>query len=101
MKLREIEHNCDEEFAVKFLGWKWMSFLSRSTKSHELYKTGQEIRCRQLFSARQLANEDWAAWLNSKDACEATGEEPLSYAYCSSNGPAFAPVFLLFVEEME
>lgn len=24
MKLREIEHNCDEEFAVKFLGWKWM-----------------------------------------------------------------------------
>jgi hypothetical protein len=101
MKLREIEHDIDAELAVRLLGWKWMSFMSRPVSSHPLYETRQEIRCRQLFSPSQLADPRWSKYLAERDACEATGDEPLSYAYCSSNGPAMVPTFHVFVEEME
>jgi len=99
MKLREVEHDIDAELAVRFLGWKWMSFMSRPVSSHPLYETRQEIRCRELFSPRQLASDTWVAWLKSKDARDATGDEPLSYAYCSSSGPERPPRFHLLIEE--
>lgn len=101
MKLREIGHNCDEEFAVKFLGWKWMSFMTIPIASHPEYGTGKNIRCRRLFSPGELKSKGWQEVFAAKDGREATGEEPLAYAYCSSNGPAMVPVFHLFVEEME
>lgn len=56
MKLREIEHDINEELAVRFLGWKWVAFMSRPTKSHPEYHSGKEIMCRQLFSPKQLGS---------------------------------------------
>jgi hypothetical protein len=101
MKLREVEHDIDAELAVRLLGWKWLSFMSRPVSSHPLYETRQEIRCRELFSPRQLASDTWVAWLKSKDARDATGDEPLSYAYCSSSGPERPPRFHLLIEETQ
>lgn len=99
MKLREIDHDIDAELAVRLLGWKWLSFMSRPVKSHPEYQTGKEIRCRQLFTPRQLADERWQEYLAAKDARDATGDKPLSYTYCSSNGPEYPPKFHLLVEE--
>lgn len=52
-----------------------------------------------VVSPRQLADERWQEYLAAKDARDATGDEPLSYTYCSSNGPEYPPKFHLLVEE--
>lgn len=101
MKLREIEHDIDAELAVRLLGWKWLSFMSRPMASHPEYESGKKIRCRQLFSPKQLCDARWKSFFAKEDARDATGEEPLSYAYCSSNGPAIVPKFHLLVEESQ
>lgn len=99
MRLLETTSELNEELAVRLLGWKWLSFMTRPSKSHPEYYIGKNIRCRRLFSPEELNSERWNDVFAERDARDATGDEPLAYAYCSSNGPACPPKFHILVEE--
>jgi hypothetical protein len=86
--MKQLTHDLHEELAIRLLGWRWMAFTGIPVKGTASYP--KKCRVRQLFSKEQLAT--------LTDAEEATGDEPLSYAYCSSVGPAIVPRFAIFVE---
>ncbi len=77
-----IEHNLNEELAIRILGWKWMSFFDTPVKGTEGYPV--KCRVRQLFTVEQLKSDDWQKFLQENDCAEATGNEPLAYTYCSN-----------------
>jgi len=98
--MRIIKHKMAEELAIKLLGWKWVSFIDVPIKGTEGYP--KRCRVRQLLSAKQMKSERWQSFLREREASDATGDEPLSYAYCSSQGSIVAlPRFVLLVEEHE
>lgn len=76
--------------AEQLFGWKWISWVSRPTRSHPNYPV--ECRCRRFFSPELLADgTQWKEYLANHDSQEADGEEPLDYSYCSANGPEMVP----------
>lgn len=85
----------DYAIAEEFFGWKWLSFLGTPMRDHPDYVTSrngnEHIRVRQFFSPEALKSKRWKEYFVAHDAKPATGEEPLSYAYCSSAGPAMVP----------
>lgn len=97
--MRLLKHQLDEELAIKLLGWKWMSFIGTPVKSEPGYP--EERRVRQLMSAKALKSEQWKQHLEEHEGREATGDEPLAYAYCSSQGLAALPIFTILVDERD
>ncbi len=98
--MKVVAHEMTEELAVRLLGWKWMAFDDIPIKGTPGYPA--ECRVRQLFSAKQLANAKWRKYLEEHNASDATGEEPLSYTYCSSGcNAARLPRFTILVDECE
>jgi hypothetical protein len=95
--VRVIKHDLTEELAIRLLGWKWMSFVGIPTRGTEGYP--RECRVRRLFSPQELKDKRLKDYFQKHDLAEATGEEPLSYAYCSSQGPAIPPRFIILVDD--
>lgn len=80
--MRIIEHNLNEELAIRLLGWQWKSFVGTPIKGTAGYPT--KCRVRQLLSAEQLKSDHWQKFLQENDGADATGREPLAYTYCSN-----------------
>jgi len=72
---------------AEMMGWRWVSFIDIPVRGTPGYP--QECRVRRFFPPETLADEEWKSYLQKHDARDATGDEPLHYAYCSSMGPAF------------
>lgn len=72
-------------------GWRWVSFQGIPTIDTDGYPN--ETRVRQFFSPEQLAHQQWIDYFAKHGGADATGDEPLSYRYCSSYGPACYPDF--------
>ena len=96
MKLIE-KHGLDEEIAIRVLGWQWMSFVGVPTRGIEGYPAKRRVR--ELFSPKQLKSKEWQEYFEKHEGKEADMTEPLSYRYCSSQGPAVPPKIYLLVEE--
>lgn len=96
--MHPIKHRLDEELAIRLLGWKWISFVGIPVRETPSYP--KKTRVRQLFSKSQLEGKDWEEFARKYEAKEATGEEPLAYSYCSSQGPAMLPKFTILVDGM-
>lgn len=95
---RIVSHQLDEELAIRLLGWKWMSFIGIPVKGTSGYPA--KCRVRQLFSAAQLKAKSWREFFEEWEGCEATGDEPLAYGYCSSQSSCVPlPRFTIMVEE--
>ena len=95
---RIIKHQMTEELAVRLLGWKWMSFVGIPVKGTEGYPA--KCRVRQLMSAEQLKSKEWQKHFQDHEGADATGDEPLTYTYCSSGRRDVPlPRFTILVEE--
>lgn len=84
--IRVIEHEMDEELAIKLLGWRWMAFDGVPVKGTPGYPESQTVRALlppSMQKGRQVAN----------------GNEPLAYSYCSSYGHWKLPRFTILVEK--
>lgn len=82
--------NLDRFIAEELFGWKWMAYDGKPMINHPQYREG-DIRVREFFSPESLKNKRWQEYWGEKNGAEATGDEPLSYRYCSSYGPAMVP----------
>lgn len=80
-----------EQIAEAFFGWKWMAYVGTPTRDTDGYPEKQRVR--QFFSPQALQSDAWKDFLAKNEAAPATGKEPLSYRYCSSQGPAFVPQY--------
>lgn len=78
----------NEIYAVHKLGYVWMAFDGRPTRSHPRYWDDDVrehgMRVRQLMSPEQLADERWKTFFEAKNGAPADGSEPLGYTYESS-----------------
>lgn len=81
----------DEAVAEELFGWKWLAFTCRPTRSHPEYP--KEMRVRRFYPPVESLGKQWAAYFKEHPHEPATGDEPLSYCYCSSNGPHMVPHF--------
>jgi hypothetical protein len=98
--MRILQHRMSEELAIRLLGWKWVSFVGLPVKSSDCYPAN--CRVRQLFSAKQLNSEDWQQFFRDSEGADATGDEPLAYSYCSSQGDDMPlPRFIILLDEGE
>jgi hypothetical protein len=88
-----IKHKLNEELAIKLLGWKWIAFDGIPIRTAPGYP--DQCRVRELFSPEEQASKGWQDFFAEHNASDATGDEPLSYAYCSSSGPGRVPQFLI------
>jgi hypothetical protein len=82
----------DEEVAKKIFGWRWMSWVGIPVKGTPGYPA--RCRIRQFMSPDTMRNQRWLDFWNRSDVGEvreATGDEPLSYCYCSSQGCEIPP----------
>lgn len=76
----------DFVIACELFGWKWMAYHGIPIKGTAGYPA--KCRVRQCFPKESQENTDWQQYLATWEGAPATGEEPLAYAYCSSQGPA-------------
>lgn len=83
--------NLDEAVAEEFFGWKWMAYRGIPVRGTPGYP--QECIVRQFLSVDAVKNPRWQEFLKENDGRETTGDEPLAYCYCSSQGPAIVPHF--------
>lgn len=85
----------DRLIAAEFFGWRWLAFTGRPTREHPEYRTenADKILVRQFFPPRKTMHKNWDRWFAENPTQPATGEEPLSYCYCSSHGPHMVPHF--------
>ena len=81
-EMRRIEAWCAEHV----MGWRWYSFLSIPVKGTPGYPG--TMRVRQFFSKAQLNNPKWQEFVDRSSVQPATGDEPLSYDYCSFGSTA-------------
>lgn len=83
----------DHAIAEEFFGWKWMSFMGTPTREAEGYP--EKRRVREFMSPEQLANPQWKDFFLANEGSESipADDDPLSYRYCSSVGPAMVPHF--------
>jgi len=91
------KHDLDELVLTRVLGWKWMSWIDIPERGTPGYP--RKMRVRQLLSPKQLKDPKWIRLLEERDARDADGTEPFSYAYGSSAGPAQPPRIMLLVDE--
>lgn len=97
MKIIE-KHGMTEQILIQELGWKWMSYIGIPTRDTEGYPN--ECRVRELFSAKAMKSKGWPDFVEKCKVQEATGDEPLSYGYCSSSGPsAWPPRIIILVDD--
>lgn len=75
-----------ERLAIELFGWRWISFIGIPVRGTEGYPAKMRVR-------RLLSPEVIPAWMSSTkhEAADATGDEPLCYAYCSSGGGPLMP----------
>lgn len=84
----------DEFIAEKLLGWKWIAYKGIPVRGTPGYP--DQCVVRRFASPQLLANEKWAGILDrSGGYTDATGDEPLAYCYCSSQGPELPPMYEL------
>ncbi len=83
--------NDDEFIAQHVFGWKWISYIGTPIRGTEGYPC--KCRVRQFFSPKTLENKDWIEYFAEAKAQPATGDEPLSYSYCSSAAPEMVPPY--------
>ena len=81
--------NDEQHQAAYKLGYKWKAWRGIPVKGTPGYPDSCEVR--QLLSPDQLASWKWKSFFESVSATDATGDEPLSYSYCS-NGSDVAPL---------
>jgi len=81
----------DRAIAQEFFGWKWVAFWGIPIKGTKNYP--KKCMVRQFFPPESLENEDWILHFEKNQARKSDGDEPLSYPYCSSCGPAEVPRF--------
>ena len=92
-----------EEVARQLFGWKWMSWVDTPVKEAPGYPA--KCRIRQFVSPRTIADRRWISFWAERELRDATGDEPLSYRYCSSMGPERCPHYggaddILVLEEV-
>ena len=81
--------NDEQHQAAYKLGYKWKAWRGIPVKGTPGYPDSCQVR--QLLSPDQLASWKWKSFFESVSATDATGDEPLSYSYCS-NGSDVAPL---------
>lgn len=86
-----ITANLDERVAEEFFGWRWMAFTGTPVRGADGYPNKTTVR--QFFPPDSDLSEDWRKYLEKHGASPASGNEPLSYRYCSSCGPHVVPHF--------
>jgi len=79
--------------AEELFGWKWLAYLGIPVRDTPGYPN--KVLVRQFFSPGIEANKHWLDYFAHKGGGfqPATGDEPLSYRYCSSQGPEMVPYF--------
>jgi len=81
----------DRAIAEELFGWKWWSWVGIPIRGTPGYPT--KTRVRQFVSPEQLADKRWEKFLEASEGAPATGDEPLDYSYCSSQGGEWVPHF--------
>ena len=81
----------DHAVAEELFGWKWMAFKGIPIRDAPGYP--EKCRVRRFISPESLKNKRWKEYFAETNGAPATGEEPLSYCYCSSRGPEMVPHF--------
>lgn len=69
--------------------WKWVSWIGTPTRGTPGYPS--HCRIREFISPERLASPRWIEFWADKELQVAKGDEPLSYAYCSSQGGECPP----------
>ena len=82
----------DHAIAEEFFGWQWWSYVGRPTRGHPEYNS-ETLRVREFFPPEAFKGKQWKEFFDKYDGRKADGNEPLSYRYCSSVGPAMVPHF--------
>lgn len=83
--------------ASRLFGWRWISYIGIPMRGSPGYPSKQRVR--QFLSPESLARPEWQSLLRDHEqgdpngARDADGTEPLSYSYCSSQGPTRVPDF--------
>lgn len=75
----------DALVAKRLFGWRWMSYVGVPIKGTPGYP--KKCRVRDFMSPKRMADDRWQAMLRDNESRPATGDEPLAYHYCSSQGP--------------
>ena len=86
----------DEAIAEEFFGWRWLAYSGRPMRGHPDYH--KEIRVRRFYPPLESiksksVRKQWEDYFARVPHEQASGEEPLCYSYCSSNGPHRVPHF--------
>lgn len=82
--------------AEELFGWRWLAYMGRPTRSHPDYP--KEMRVRRFYPpmkdmGSKIVREQWEEHFQQVPHEPATGDEPLCYSYCSSNGSHRIPHF--------
>jgi hypothetical protein len=77
--------NLELRIAESLFGWRWLSYVGRPIRSTPDYP--REQRVRRFFPPEAVLHKSWLKWFVENPTEPATGNEPLDYCYCSSNGP--------------
>lgn len=83
----ELDHAVAEEF----FGWKWIAVTDIPVRRTPGYPN--RMRVRRFVPPDVFTNKRWKDYLAEAEVGDATGDEPLDYCYCSSNGPHMVPHF--------
>lgn len=71
------------DVAERVMGWRWVAFEGVPTRD----TAGYPAKCRvRMFCPPDMIESNADTWIG-----EATGDEPLSYKYCSSSPAPFVP----------
>ena len=87
----------DEAIAEEFFGWRWLAANGIPVRGTEGYPN--KVMCRRFFppddklASSASGKRQWAEYFEETPHVPATGDEPLDYCYCSSNGPHRVPHF--------
>lgn len=81
--------NLDYAVAEEFFGWRWLTFFGRPERGTPGYPA--ECQVRRFFPPEKELHKSWLNWFKENPTAPATGDEPLDYSYCSSNGPHPVP----------
>jgi hypothetical protein len=78
--------------AQELFGWKWLAYQGTPVKGTPGYPKHQTIR--RFFPPDIMQQEAWHKHFQKLGGVsDASGNEPLDYSYCSSNGPHDVPHF--------
>lgn len=77
-----VHRKLDELIAIHLFNWKWMAWVGTPVRSTPGYP--KHCRVRQFMPPETYNSHRWRETFAAKEGREATGDEPLSYRYCSS-----------------